>query len=556
MSFRTVNGNTHTEDGWRCCNRDECDIVRLPDLFLVDTAPIRKGAPLIILGAWLYYYDRKIEEIIHPVWGWSESNDVLGQPGKNNGSNHLGGTAIDVMAPKYPWKTYRMTAEVIAKVEVGLDLFSIDGESGVFWGGHWPSAYVDQMHYQMAWPEGDPRNDRLAQKLLDGYLGIYKKDTDTSSTPTTPVPNLTRAEKYALAIIKEGQRLGITPRGIMIALSVALVETNLTMYANSNDPPSLNYPHDAVGSDHMSSGLFQQQTAWGSLADRMDPTRSANIFFTIDNGPGVRGLTKIKAGNGRLLDYNNESNSPGWYAQKVQGSAFPDRYDQRWNDAVALYNKLVPLTIEGDPFMALSDSEQREILGYLRWLAAPETGEFRKKFPSRSGVREPNEGLVDTFAGMELNTDGNVDFLATFQRAKLGFPPAIARLERVAAGQELNRNPDDALLAQAILAEINAPKTEAAYSDPPPPETLRTPESVAVSAPPTSVVTTTMSPDPMQVLSAPSVSNGTTLSKGQVIGQAYDALEALLTTDALNEDEKAPLRALISVLQTKIGDSK
>lgn len=80
--------------------------------------------------------------------------------------------------------------------------------------------------------------------------------------------------------------------------------------------------------------------------------------------------------------------------------------------------------------------------------------ELTQRHPSRSAVREPGEGLVDTWAGMDLNTDGNVDLLATFLRAKLGHPPAIARLQRVAAGTEAGRSSDDALLAQAMLAEV------------------------------------------------------------------------------------------------------
>jgi len=167
MSFRTVNGNTHTEDGWRCCNRDECDIVRIPELYLVDTAPLRKGPPLTILGAWLYWYDRNVEEITTPVWAWSATNDVLGTPGRNDGSNHLSATAVDVMAPKYPWQRYTMDAATQAKVRKGLALF----EGSVFWGRDW--SRPDEMHYQMAWPEGDKRNEAFADKLRAGYLGIY-----------------------------------------------------------------------------------------------------------------------------------------------------------------------------------------------------------------------------------------------------------------------------------------------------------------------------------------------------------------------------------------------
>lgn len=160
MSFRTAYGNTVSENGWRMCNRDECDIVRIPELYLVDTAPLRKGAPLTILGAWLYWYDRNVEEITSPVWGWSATNDVAN-------SNHLAGTAVDVLAPKYPWQRYTMDAATQAKVRKGLALF----EGSVFWGRDW--SRPDEMHYQLAWTEGDKRNEAFAAKLRAGYLGIY-----------------------------------------------------------------------------------------------------------------------------------------------------------------------------------------------------------------------------------------------------------------------------------------------------------------------------------------------------------------------------------------------
>jgi hypothetical protein len=171
MSFRTVYGNTTSENGWRMCNRDECDIPRIPELYLVDTAPLRKGAPLTILGAWLYWYDRNVEEITSPVWGWSDTNDV-------GDSNHLAGTAVDVMAPKYPWQRYTMDAATQAKVRKGLALF----EGSVFWGRDW--SRPDEMHYQMAWAEGDKRNDAFAAKLRAGYLGIYGQ----ALNPPNPAP--------------------------------------------------------------------------------------------------------------------------------------------------------------------------------------------------------------------------------------------------------------------------------------------------------------------------------------------------------------------------------
>jgi hypothetical protein len=132
---------------------------------------------------------------------------------------------------------------------------------------------------------------------------------------------------YAQAVLAAGQAMGITPLGIQIAFAVAAAESSWLMYANSNDPASLSFPHDAVGNDGTSDGLFQQQDSWGSTQCRMDPTCSANLFFTAL----------------QQTAYNSGQNSPGYYAQQVQRSADSTGsiYDNQMPAAVALYNQLI-----------------------------------------------------------------------------------------------------------------------------------------------------------------------------------------------------------------------
>lgn len=139
------------------------------------------------------------------------------------------------------------------------------------------------------------------------------------------------AAQYAPAVLQAGRDLGITPRGIVIGFATVYVESNWTMYANAAVPESMSIPHEAVGSDGHSVGLFQQQIVdsgnrwwWGDAATCMDPYKSAALFFS-------------RLAN---LDYNNTANSPGSYAQAVQQSAYPDRYDQRMADAQTLYNQI------------------------------------------------------------------------------------------------------------------------------------------------------------------------------------------------------------------------
>jgi len=131
----------------------------------------------------------------------------------------------------------------------------------------------------------------------------------------------------------------ISPRGIQIALATALVESNLTMYANYADPESLKYDHDAISYDANSVGVFQQRAPWwGTAAERMDPALSAAMFYSA--------LAK--------RNYNDPNRSPGSFAQSVQQSAFPTRYDERFADAVAIYNRLsgglpTPPSVAGVP---------------------------------------------------------------------------------------------------------------------------------------------------------------------------------------------------------------
>lgn len=139
-------------------------------------------------------------------------------------------------------------------------------------------------------------------------------------------------DDYARAVLKAGQDLGIAPRGIVIAFATVFVESNWLNYANAKVAGSLDLPHDAVGSDGMSVGLFQQQVVmgngwwWGPVDVCQDPYKSASLFFgRLKNKPYQTANTDAAAGA---------------IAQSIQGSAFPDRYQQRMADAQALYDRI------------------------------------------------------------------------------------------------------------------------------------------------------------------------------------------------------------------------
>jgi hypothetical protein len=70
----------------------------------------------------------------------------------------------------------------------------------------------------------------------------------------------------------------------------------------------------------------------------------------------------------KRLDYNG-GDSPGSYAQAVQQSAYPDRYDERMDDAQALYDRLAnPQAEQDNPAMT------EHVLPYDRNVVPQETG--------------------------------------------------------------------------------------------------------------------------------------------------------------------------------------
>jgi hypothetical protein len=202
----------------------------------------------------------------------------------------------------------------------------------------------------------------------------------------------------ALGIIAEGERRGVSEKGICIAISTGLVETNLVMYANHADPESLQYPHDAVGSDANSVGVFQQRDPWwGTCYDRMHVEPSAGMFY----GELVK------------LDYNSDAHSPGWYAQQVQQSAYPDRYDERYPEACAIYDRLKGQ--EGAPPMELVGER---VLNYDHGIVPQETGYWCG--PASAQVALNCRGIFEqeSVLAAEMGTDeGGTDYVALIERS-------------------------------------------------------------------------------------------------------------------------------------------
>ncbi|WP_210581088.1 C40 family peptidase [Actinomyces succiniciruminis] len=138
--------------------------------------------------------------------------------------------------------------------------------------------------------------------------------------------------RNAAIVVQAGQSMG--QQAQVIALATALTESGLRNLANDGSfaysggvmslsawesarsvvMESMRLPHDGVGSDWDSIGLFQQRPSagWGSVEEIMDPATSAATFY--DRLSSVAGW---------------ESMSVAAAAQAVQVSALPSAY-ARW----------------------------------------------------------------------------------------------------------------------------------------------------------------------------------------------------------------------------------
>ncbi|PWW21256.1 hypothetical protein JD79_00384 [Geodermatophilus normandii] len=137
---------------------------------------------------------------------------------------------------------------------------------------------------------------------------------DPAAVPDGPVAGYSGEQlANAAAIVNAAEALGMDTCAQVVGVMTAMGESSLLVLDRG----------DAAGPD--SRGLFQQRDngAWGSYADRMDPTTSAtNFFLALQEVPGWQALPPTIA------------------AHRTQRNADPDHYARYWDDAVEVVSAL------------------------------------------------------------------------------------------------------------------------------------------------------------------------------------------------------------------------
>ena len=200
-----------------------------------------------------------------------------------------------------------------------------------------------------------------------------------SFTRFDPTPLRTR-EQVARAVHAVSLARGLDELATVIALMTISTEVGADDHAGNRQwwcpanklvPATFGFPHDSESDDNRSSGYFQQQPGpngepwWGTTEDMMTLSRAANTFLErLDDG------------------YSAAANSPlvaGQFAQRVQQSAFPDRYAEKWGEAWDVLRRAlnetpttpeVPMPVSGDPVWL--EDVLREALGDRLVVAQPD----------------------------------------------------------------------------------------------------------------------------------------------------------------------------------------
>ncbi|MET7672731.1 hypothetical protein, partial [Micromonospora luteifusca] len=155
-----------------------------------------------------------------------------------------------------------------------------------------------------------------------------RKAAPARPTHPAPVAGLDEDQmENAEAIVRAGRKMGVPRRGLVIAVATAMQESNLYNVASGVLPESQDYPHQGVGWDHDSVGLFQQRSSsgWGPVGRLMDPEFATRQFLNaLEQVPGWEHM--------RLTDA----------AQAVQVSAYPEYYQQHEWRATRVVDAIVP----------------------------------------------------------------------------------------------------------------------------------------------------------------------------------------------------------------------
>lgn len=457
---RVVNGNSFTENGWPLAAEDETNWVTIPGTGV--SLQLQKGQPTAIMRAFAADFNAYVEPLRDAdSAAFTISNDVLGQPGKNNGSNHLGATAQDLNWNSHAFHvrgTFNVTQ--MATIREMQEFYKQDGLYMMFWGGDWTDP-IDEMHWQMGYNTyGDPRVAAFIARNIraDGFSTFRR-----GNAPVTAAPILAKAtglsEARATQIIDE-VRGGLVSSQCTTTARIAMW---LAQIGHESDGFNATEEYDK-GDGGLTERWRYLGRTWIQITWKSNYAGFSQWCYDRALVPTPTYFVDQPA---ELADLKWAGLGPAWYwtVERPQintlcdagnldgvtraingGTNGIDDRRYRYNLALTMGDSLLQLLTQEDDDM-FTDNDR----DLLRQVA-----EIRR--PSLSPLRHLGEGAVNTCAGFAWSADGLTHPQFVAMAARVGHLDSIKLLAEV-AGADPGKYPDrqsDAALARAILADIEA----------------------------------------------------------------------------------------------------
>lgn len=461
---RTVNGNSFTENGWTMASAEEANWVTIPGTTV--TLQLHQGQPTQILRAFAADYNAFVEPLRDPdSASWTPSNSVLGQPGENNGSNHLGGTAMDLNWNTHPFQVdyAGFSPSQIATARELLDFY----EQTVFWGQDWNTP-KDAMHWQMGYNtyQNPHTADFIARKIRADGFSTFRRG---SQSPTSSAASVL-AKATGLSVDRATEILGPVREGLQAASCTTVDRITMWLAQIGHESDGFNATEEYASGDQSTDRWKYKGRTWIQITWQSNYAQFSQWCFNkglvvsptyfVDN---PRELANLQwAGLGAAWywtvarsDINALSDQGDLYTVtlRINGgtNGLADRRDR--------YNRAL---LQGDALLQLLSAEEDDMFTEADRNLLRQVAEVRRK--SVSPLRWPYEGEVNTCAGFAWAADGNIHVVATERLAvTYGDPMSIVLLYAVAHTDEPGRD-NDVKLAQRILAKVS-PEFYAAAED-------------------------------------------------------------------------------------------
>ena len=469
MGFRTVYGNTKSENGWPMIDTASCEWVVVPGTNPPVKLQLATGAPSVIMRAYAADVNAYVEKLRDgDSAGWTLTNSV-------GTSNHLAGTAMDL---DWDDHTFRVSYAGFNQAQIASMREILAFYEGLmFWGQDWDDP-KDAMHHQMGYNTfGSPKLADFIQRKIrsDGFSTFKRGETVVAVAAVTEkvLPfnhsqQLVAQEKFfdccpaSCQIVMDGLGVHMSEDDLIRSIGTTTDGTNTVEQAL----PILNEKIGA-GGKYVAQWLpndpprpDQIEALWNNIKNSIDANHGCVVNFELSSAHfprGTRGSYSPQWKGAKVWHYlacmGYADDGPGGRHLGISDPGFPP-FDQGvfWMSLEAVANAIVPHAyayfVPNNPPPAAKPAAPQAPAAVL---ASNRAGGYK----SISPYRTPGEGAIGGLEVFQISDDGMLHGAwVEYSAMVLGDQESIARVVRSAAGHGADTSPAFVKRARRVLSKV------------------------------------------------------------------------------------------------------